>query len=109
MAMTKNSFIANLLYETVDKYLPSGIFQHLCEEGVWRIYKFRDKLVEEKRRILSMSDLEFGFVLWLGACGLATVVFIFELLGRFKHQLRQQVGFILFYRLLKIRLRNVYS
>lgn len=79
MGVSLNNILGDLLSETVSRIVQSGILNHLREEGIWRMYKRLENIVEDNRRIFSLSDLEFGFVLWLASCGVSIVVFFIEL------------------------------
>jgi len=58
----RNSFIYEILNEVLKKTFPSGI-----------------PVVDNSPKVLTLHDLGFGFALWLGACGISIVGFIFEI------------------------------
>ncbi|KAG5669463.1 hypothetical protein PVAND_017350 [Polypedilum vanderplanki] len=85
------------LNEIISQLIPSGIIQHLNEFGIW--YFFRRLFIEEEdsRRILSMTDLEFGFVLWLASLSLPITCFIIEILNGNFENLKKKAEALKFY------------
>ncbi|KAL7011992.1 hypothetical protein ACKWTF_014556 [Chironomus riparius] len=79
----KNSFIHEVLNEVLEKTIPAGIPQHLIEYHTSLIYKKYEPFVDSEPKVLTVNDLAFGFVLWLGSCGIAIFGFVYEIL-RFK-------------------------
>jgi hypothetical protein len=75
----RNSFIHVILNEILDKTIPAGIPQYLIEYHSSLIYKKYEPIDDNEPRVLTVNDLSFGFVLWLGSCAVAVVGFIFEL------------------------------
>jgi hypothetical protein len=59
-------------------------------------------------QILSLDDLSFGFVFWLGSCAVSSTIFLIEVL-KFKLQLKKKIktliGLMFFLKLLQIRLK----
>lgn len=96
--------------ELFKKWIPSGIVQHLLDYGKWFIDRPIEDTILDNRRILSMFDLEYGFVLWLIACGISTIVFICEMIpvwiGLMKKILQKLMVIINFIIALRIFLRN---
>ena len=67
-----------LTEEVTQILVQAGIPQHL-REYVYE-YHFYKKKETKVPQVFAFQDLEFGFEIWLGACGIATVVFIAEVL-----------------------------
>ncbi|KAG5679173.1 hypothetical protein PVAND_008763 [Polypedilum vanderplanki] len=110
ITMFRHTFITQPIDETINKLIPSGILQHENDFGSWYYYRPVDIDVEDPRRILSMPDLEFGFVIFLGFLGLSVVVFICELNGLFvKRQLRKLFGLYEFLRVIRERLKDYHD
>ncbi|KAG5671312.1 hypothetical protein PVAND_001517 [Polypedilum vanderplanki] len=78
-SLPKNNIIAIKFMEFVDNFIQYGITKQLFEYGFWYLFRNFNEEPEDPRRILSMSDLEFGFVIFLGFLMLSIVVFICEL------------------------------
>jgi hypothetical protein len=103
----KNSIMHDLLHDVLEKTIPAGIPQYFYkyeQEDRYRISGHKNEEILESRRILSLNDLEYGFVLWAIACGISTTVFIIEYLGPKFMKVRDSVGIIYFMRLLRARL-----
>lgn len=68
------------LMEVMRRIVPTGIPQYFCE---YYYNAFSRKYVEIKEklpRVLTVADLLFGFNLWLCACGISIIGFVFEIL-----------------------------
>ncbi|KAG5679167.1 hypothetical protein PVAND_008757 [Polypedilum vanderplanki] len=110
ITMFRHTFITQPIDETINELIPSGILQHENDFGSWYYYRPVDVEDEDPRRILSMFDLEFGFVIFLGFLGLSVVVFICELNGLFvKRQLRKLFGLYEFLRVIRERLKDYHD
>jgi hypothetical protein len=108
--MPRNSMLFSQLNLVVSQLVPAGITQYLEKFGLWYLYRPYDNEVVDPRRILSMSDLEYGFVLWLPACFLAFVSFICELMSlKVKRKFRVLIRLINFLRVLRARLRDYHD
>lgn len=75
----RNSFIYEILNEVLEKTLPSGIPQHLIKFHYSIIFQKYEPVVDNSPKVLTLDDLGFGFVLWLGACAISIVGFILEI------------------------------
>lgn len=75
-----NSFIYEVLNEVLEKTIPAGIPQHLIEYHTWLMYKKYEPNEDSEPRVLTVDDLTFGFVLWMGSCGIAILGIAFEIL-----------------------------
>jgi hypothetical protein len=108
--MPRNSMLFSQLNLAVSQLVPAGITQHLDKFGLWYLHRPYDNEVIDPRRILSMSDLEYGFVLWIPACFLAFVCFICELMSlKVKLKFRVLIRLINFLRVLRARLRDYHD
>ncbi|KAG5669524.1 hypothetical protein PVAND_017411 [Polypedilum vanderplanki] len=92
-----NNILQVHLNDIISQLIPSGIIQHLNEFGVW--YFFRRLFIEDEdsRRILSMTDLEFGFVIWIISLSLPITCFIIEILNGNYEKLRKKAKGIKLY------------
>ncbi|KAG5671281.1 hypothetical protein PVAND_001486 [Polypedilum vanderplanki] len=105
-----NNILQYQLNQLIDRLVPSGILNHLVNYGEW--YLNRPIYIEPKdsRRVLSMSDLQFGFVIFLGFMSLPIVVFICELHVLYvRRQLRKLLGLYEFVRVIKERLKDYHD
>ncbi|KAG5679499.1 hypothetical protein PVAND_009063 [Polypedilum vanderplanki] len=98
------------LNKIFDKLIPTGIPEHLYKKGYWMHLKPKDNEIVDTRRVLSMSDLEFGFVIILGFLGLSIFVFICEVYAFYmKILLKKLLGLYEFLNDLKEILRNYHD
>lgn len=74
----RNSFIYKTLSQLMDKIVPAGIPQYLIKYHEDVVYKPFVPKIGNEPRILNISDLEYGFVLWLAACGVSFIGFLLE-------------------------------
>lgn len=81
LVMVRNAPIFNHVNRILDRLIPSGIAKHLIEYGSWHLSRPLPHEFIDPRKILSMSDLEFGFVIWLVACFASFLVFVYERCG----------------------------
>lgn len=95
-------------------YLTKKSMNRLVEAGILQnIYKYlsdfelRPKIDPPKEPyVFKFSDLEFGFVTWLIACGISLLMFIIEIIWYYsvrgvKYLIRQYVGLFLFIKLFR--------
>jgi hypothetical protein len=100
----RNPFLEHL-DRVMEQLIPAGITQHMWESGYWNIFRRFDVDVPDSRRILALSDVEFGFVIWLATFPFPILVFICELYSlKFKRFLRKFAGLIEFLQLLRARM-----
>ncbi|KAG5679498.1 hypothetical protein PVAND_009062 [Polypedilum vanderplanki] len=78
--LPKNNFIMQYLNELLEKFFSSGISKYLNEYGFWHMNKFFVPESDDPRKVFTMSDLEFGFVIFLTALFSSFIVFICEIL-----------------------------
>jgi hypothetical protein len=104
--VTKGSFMIKFANQIIPWFLQAGIIQHLqTYDKVETIYDI------EESQILTLEDLDFGFVIWLVTCGLAIIAFVFETsLSYFVHNAHKMFTFgkntVMFLFVLKKRLRQ---
>jgi hypothetical protein len=96
----KNNFAFKLVEDTMAYLIQAGIPQHVFNYFVnFDLTPIIGKPKEP--RVFSFSDLKFGFVIWLIACGISTAVFICEILWKFvstkiQKAIEEIIGLILF-------------
>jgi len=108
LATPRNSFIYDVLNEVLEKLVPAGIPQHLDMFHTEMLFKAYKPFVDKSPKVLKITDLSFGFVLWLCACGFSASSFLCEMLIlKFRKRLRSCIGLWMLWTLLKWRLRKV--
>lgn len=70
------SFAFRMMKLTVDKLIDTGIMRYLVDDDL-RI-KNPPKLNDDPK-VLSLNDLDFGFTIYLGFCGLSFFIILLEI------------------------------
>lgn len=82
--MIRNHFMSHMFFELVDRTITAGIPQHLYEYHKWVMLKRQiqgsARRLIDGPQVLTVPDLSFGFVLWLIACGISAIAFMFEMI-----------------------------
>lgn len=76
----RNSIFSDLLGKIGDRVVESGIPKFLDDFGTLLTTGVTEQDDIDNRRVLSLRDLEYGFVLWLVACAISILAFCVELL-----------------------------
>jgi hypothetical protein len=98
-------FLLKQFDHVLSELFPAGILQYLWDSGYSDIYTRFDEEESDSRRILSLSDLEYGFVIWLALFPIPIIAFICELYSlKFKRMRRKLAGLIEFLLLLRARM-----
>ncbi|KAG5667315.1 hypothetical protein PVAND_015300 [Polypedilum vanderplanki] len=63
----------------IERFYETGITNHFVDYGSWFLHRPFDNESEDPKRILSLKDLEYGFVIWLIACFVSAIVFLWEI------------------------------
>jgi hypothetical protein len=93
------------LDRVMDQLISSGIAQHMWDSGYWGYFDRFDVDIPESLRVLALSDLEFGFVIWLATFPIPIIAFICELYSlKAKIIVRKLAGLYEFLRLLRARM-----
>lgn len=83
MTLTVSTHFGGILFQLVEevlsKLIVAGIPMHFIDEGLWRFSKQKVKTIVDNSRILTLGDLEFGFVLWCAACVISILAFLSEI------------------------------
>ncbi|CAG9801201.1 unnamed protein product [Chironomus riparius] len=77
-----NTFYVRMLDKIIDRFIPTGIMNHLIEN--YYIKKLKFETIQMKPEILSLDDLAFGFNIWLCACLVSVFGFIVEKVSAMK-------------------------
>ena len=108
LLMQRNSFISELINDILEKTIPFGIPQYLMDSHHSMLFKHYEKKIVKDPKVLKVDDLSFGFVLWLGACGISFCGFILEIvMFKVRKWMRTVVGIWMVLRILFMRLRTV--
>lgn len=103
----RNHFLFDILEKVMEKFIPMGIVQHLFEFYMW-IHNRPDISDDSKRpQVFCVSDLSFGFILWLIACGISTAGYFLEIIMfKLKKRAKTLSGLVLFIVLLWERMQH---
>lgn len=104
----KNSFIYEFLDDFLQKTIPFGIPQYLMSFHYFMLFKHYEVLNVKEPKVLTIDDLSFGFVLWLGACGISLITFLIELfMLKLRRIIRNLIGLWNILAILRWRLKVV--
>lgn len=94
----RNSIISELMDKVTTRLTESGISMFLHNRGINNFYPITIPSRKEKKpKVLSFYDLEYGFLFWVIAAIISTVIFVCELNALFaKKQFRKLCHFLLF-------------
>ncbi|KAG5679805.1 hypothetical protein PVAND_009343 [Polypedilum vanderplanki] len=84
-AFFPNNFLYQPLNDAMENLNSAGILQYLYRKLFFDSRyspRYTKKFIEESEpQVFALSDLDFGFYVWLGTCAVAIFVFLIELLG----------------------------
>jgi hypothetical protein len=105
LSVSKRNPILKHLDRLMAQLIPSGIPKQIWDLGYWEIFRRFDVDVPDSRRILALSDVEFGFVIWLATFPIPILFFICELFSlKAMIVVRKLAGLFEFLRLLRARM-----
>jgi hypothetical protein len=108
--MLKNNVLVNHIDEILNRLIEAGLEKYHFNYYDWVTVSRFDNEPEDTRRIFSLNDLEYGFVLWLAACLGSFLVFIYEINSlRLRRKLRVLIGLVDFLRLLRARMADYHD
>jgi hypothetical protein len=108
--MIKNNFMVNHFDGIQMQLLETGFGKYHIEFAKWLNLKPHVEEKVDSRRIFALKDLEYGFVLWLAACFVSFLVFVYEINSlRLRRKLRVLIGLIDFLRLLRARMADYHD
>lgn len=77
----RNNFLFHTVNDVMELILPAGIPQYWYDFHIWSCYKrVTIDMPSDEPKVLSFYDLQVGFILWLGACGVSFIVWLIEML-----------------------------
>lgn len=100
LATSNNHFIFHLADDVMQNLISAGIAQYLEKFYTDLDYPRYQEENGKEPVVLSIDDLNFGFVIWLVASGVSVMAFICEILHNCKVFLSNFLGLILFLKLL---------
>jgi hypothetical protein len=108
--MIKNNFMISHFEGIQTQLLETGFGKYHIEFAEWLDIKPHVEEKVDSRRIFALKDLEYGFVLWLAACFVSFLVFVYEINSlRLKRKLRVLIGLYDFLRLLRARMADYHD
>ncbi|KAG5668216.1 hypothetical protein PVAND_016164 [Polypedilum vanderplanki] len=78
---TTNNILFVDFNEILKQLIPTGIAKHASDYGLWFLHRPISLDFIDPKRVLSMTDLEFGFVLWIFSLLLPITCFLCEILS----------------------------
>lgn len=85
-AFFKNNFFFKIAEESVQQLTSAGILFWMIDNEIGLKYKFTSKKEPTK---LTIENLNFGFVIWIGFCGISVIAFVCEILYRkLRHKIK---------------------
>lgn len=80
VGISRNHYLTSILEKAVKTAIPAGIPQYLYKKFKYDIITLDDRAVKVMKEpyILSLDHLNFGFVIWLIACGVCMCAFFGE-------------------------------
>lgn len=84
LMFVNNLFLFDLIQDVIENLVETGTLQHLKELNSWYDYFTRLKSIAPRGpQVLSMMDLDYGFIIWLVACGLCVCILFGEFFIKF--------------------------
>jgi hypothetical protein len=63
----------------MQRLIPMGIAQYMLEFHTWMHFRTDINKPSNEPNVLTIDDLDFGFQIWLGTCGISVIAFIVEI------------------------------
>ncbi|KAG5668364.1 hypothetical protein PVAND_016305 [Polypedilum vanderplanki] len=84
IALEPFHYLYYVVESTMQKLLQAGIVQYWYEYNAWYHFKRFNFDIPSKNKILAISDLSYGFNIWLIVCSFAIIAFFIEVfVGKF--------------------------
>ena len=80
-AAHRNHFIFHLMQNVTQRLIPAGIPQHLKKMYTWSLFKVHTEKSDKDPSVLTLEDLEIGFILWMYSCAVTWIAFVLEILA----------------------------
>lgn len=102
------NLFSEIVEDVLQRLIPTGVVKHLIDYHTWIVYRNGNfKSGEQEPKILTLDDLGFGFVLWLTACAISAIGYLFEIvMFRWRKKHRTFIGLVLFLKVLRESLRK---
>jgi hypothetical protein len=80
MGVQRNHYLYFHIQALMERLVEAGIMQMWYAYHKWEYY--RPWVIEELKipQVLTIQGLSFGFIIWLCACGVSTIVFVLEII-----------------------------
>lgn len=110
LATKKNAIISQLFREVMNRFVESGIASHFYETANEYLNPLQHDEEKDNRRVLTLGDLEYGFVQWFIAAVVSIIAFVCELFALYlRKKCRRLIGLFYFMRLLNLRLLSFHD
>lgn len=95
LAVLENNFIYHLMQDVIEQLIPSGIPQYLLKFYDWVHSRDKRYIFVKIPKVLTLKDLEFGFLCWAAACCATAMMLMLEII--FKNISNLFMNFLGFY------------
>lgn len=104
ISTVRNHFLFDLVEKTVQNSLAAGIYQQNFNFATWDRFRQVKEVEVNEPKVLSVHDLQFGFVVWIYTCWVSIIIFCFEcLMVKSKNTLSDFIGLYLVVKNLKVQ------
>ncbi|KAG5675972.1 hypothetical protein PVAND_005828 [Polypedilum vanderplanki] len=97
-----NTALMSIFDDVIYRFVQCGITKYLEEHAMWLLQRPLAEAFVDSRKILSLSNLEFGFVLWLASLSLPITCFLYEISVLFYRKLRKTIKDLELYATIRI-------
>lgn len=107
LSLVDKYHLSHLIAKNVERLVSFGILQHRFDYHKWLLLERWEQDIDGDPQVLTVDSLEFGFVIWLSACGICCLQFSVELISlTMRRYLRTLIGLVLFLQLVYVRLNT---
>ena len=108
LGMVKNSILYPIFDEVIRNLIPSGVPQYLRKYHERLLYGIYEELEEKAPKVLTLDDLEFGFIIWLIASGISIAAFLSEIFRFYiENLLKMHIGLAMLVSIIVRRLGKI--
>ncbi|KAG5666516.1 hypothetical protein PVAND_014537 [Polypedilum vanderplanki] len=100
--MEYNDMLMPQFNEIIHDLIPTGIPKFLIDYGSWLLKRPFQVEIKDSIRVLSMTDLEFMFVLWLASLSLPISCFLIEISIGYYRKVRRTIEKLEFFTIAKL-------
>lgn len=73
----QESFAFRMMKMTIDNLIDTGIMRHLVDDY---LHINKPQKTKDEPKVLTLYDLDLGFAVYLGFCGLSFIIFVIEII-----------------------------